>query len=35
VPGILYGGDKDPVNIELDHQDLYLNLRNEKFTRRS
>jgi large subunit ribosomal protein L25 len=31
VPGILYGGDQDPVNIELDHQDLYLNLRNEKF----
>jgi large subunit ribosomal protein L25 len=31
VPGILYGGDKDPVNIELDHQHLYLNLRNEKF----
>src|SRR5919204_1424624 len=31
VPGILYGGDKGPINIELDHQDLYLNLRNEKF----
>jgi large subunit ribosomal protein L25 len=31
VPGILYGGDKDPITIELDHQDLYLNLRNEKF----
>ena len=31
VPGILYGGDKDAVNIELDHQDLYLNLRNERF----
>jgi len=31
VPGILYGGDKGPVNIELDHQDLYLNLRNERF----
>jgi len=31
VPGILYGGDKDPVNIELDHQALYLNLRNERF----
>src|SRR5258707_5544649 len=31
VPGILYGGDKDPVNIELDHQDLFLNLRNERF----
>ena len=31
VPGILYGGDKGPVNIELDHQALYLSLRNEKF----
>jgi len=31
VPGILYGGDKDPINIELDHQDLFLNLRNERF----
>ena len=31
VPGILYGGDKNPVNIELDHQALYLNLRSEKF----
>jgi large subunit ribosomal protein L25 len=31
VPGILYGGDKDPVNIELNHQDLFLNLRNERF----
>jgi large subunit ribosomal protein L25 len=31
VPGILYGGDKDPVNIELEHQDLFLNLRNERF----
>src|SRR5438552_16656745 len=31
VPGILYGGDKDPVNLELDHQALYLNLRNERF----
>jgi large subunit ribosomal protein L25 len=31
VPGILYGGDKGPVNIELDHQALYLNLRNERF----
>ena len=31
VPGIVYGGDKGPVNIELDHQDLYLNLRDEKF----
>ncbi len=31
VPGIVYGGDKDAVNIELDHKDLYFNLRNEKF----
>jgi large subunit ribosomal protein L25 len=31
VPGILYGGNKDAVNIELDHQALYLNLRNERF----
>jgi large subunit ribosomal protein L25 len=31
VPGIVYGGEKAPVNIELDHKDLYFNLRNEKF----
>jgi len=31
VPGILYGGDKAPVSIELDHKDLLQNLRNEKF----
>jgi large subunit ribosomal protein L25 len=31
VPGIVYGGDQGPVNIELDHKDLYLNLRNERF----
>jgi large subunit ribosomal protein L25 len=31
VPGVLYGGDKNPVSLELDHKDLYLNLRNEKF----
>jgi large subunit ribosomal protein L25 len=31
VPGILYGGEKDPVSIELDHKDLLQNLRNEKF----
>ncbi|HTM60418.1 MAG TPA: 50S ribosomal protein L25/general stress protein Ctc [Burkholderiales bacterium] len=31
VPGILYGGDKGPITIELDHQDLFLNLRNERF----
>jgi len=31
VPGIVYGGDQDAVNIELDHKDLYQNLRNERF----
>jgi large subunit ribosomal protein L25 len=31
VPGIVYGGTKDAVNIELDHKDLFFNLRNEKF----
>ncbi|HEY6822977.1 MAG TPA: 50S ribosomal protein L25/general stress protein Ctc, partial [Steroidobacteraceae bacterium] len=31
VPGIVYGGDKGPTNIELNHQDLFLHLRNEKF----
>ncbi len=31
VPGIVYGGDQGAVNIELDHKDLYLNLRNERF----
>src|SRR5262245_31133078 len=31
VPGVLYGGDKTPVNLQLDHKALYLNLRNEKF----
>jgi len=31
VPAVLYGGDGKPVNLELDHKDLYLNLRNEKF----
>ena len=31
VPGIVYGGEKGAVNIELDHKDLYLNLRNERF----
>jgi large subunit ribosomal protein L25 len=31
VPGILYGGEKGAVNIVLDHQALYLNLRNERF----
>jgi large subunit ribosomal protein L25 len=31
VPGIVYGGAEGPVNIELDHKDLFQNLRNEKF----
>ncbi len=31
VPAILYGGDKEPVNLVLDHQALVLNLRNERF----
>jgi large subunit ribosomal protein L25 len=31
VPGIVYGGEQDALNIELDHKDLYLNLRNERF----
>ncbi|HZN87130.1 MAG TPA: 50S ribosomal protein L25/general stress protein Ctc [Burkholderiales bacterium] len=31
VPGIVYGGDKEAVNIELDHKELYRNLTNEKF----
>ena len=31
VPGIVYGGSKDAVNIDLDHKELYFNLRNEKF----
>jgi large subunit ribosomal protein L25 len=31
VPGIVYGGDRGAVNIELDHKELYRNLTNEKF----
>jgi large subunit ribosomal protein L25 len=31
VPGILYGGKKPAVNIELDHKALYHQLRDEKF----
>ena len=31
VPGIVYGGDRDAVNIEFDHKELYRNLTNEKF----
>ena len=31
VPGILYGGRTDPVTIELEHNALFHQLRNEKF----
>ena len=31
VPGIIYGGSKDAVTIELDHKELYQHLTNEKF----
>jgi large subunit ribosomal protein L25 len=31
VPGIVYGGSKVAVNIELDHNDLFHQLRDEKF----
>jgi large subunit ribosomal protein L25 len=31
VPGIVYGGAKGAVNIDLDHKELYRNLTNEKF----
>jgi len=31
VPGIVYGGDKAPVNIELDHKDLLKKLHTEAF----
>ncbi len=31
VPGIIYGGTEAPVNIELNHKDLFHSLRNEKF----
>jgi large subunit ribosomal protein L25 len=31
VPGILYGGDSGPVNIELDHKALFQHLANERF----
>jgi large subunit ribosomal protein L25 len=31
VPGIVYGGEKQPVNIELDHKDLLKNLHTEAF----
>ena len=31
VPGIVYGGDKAPVNLELNHKELMQNISNEKF----
>lgn len=31
VPGIVYGGNADAVNIELDHKELFFNLKNERF----
>jgi len=31
VPGIVYGGNKDAVTIELDHKELYQHLTNEAF----
>ena len=31
VPGIVYGGEAQPVNIELDHKDLLKNLHTEAF----
>lgn len=31
VPGIIYGGGKDALNIELDHNDLYHKMKQEAF----
>ncbi len=31
VPGIIYGGGKDAVSIELNHKDLFLQFRHEAF----
>ena len=31
VPGIVYGGEHAPVNVELDHKDLLMKLRTEAF----
>ena len=31
VPGILYGGDRPPVNVEFDHKDLLQKLHTEAF----
>src|SRR5436190_7616265 len=31
VPGVLYGGGKEAVAIQLDHKDLFINLKKEAF----
>ncbi len=31
VPGIVYGGDRAPINIELDHKEIHQNLMREAF----
>ena len=31
IPGIVYGGDRGPVNIELDHKEIFQHLSNEAF----
>src|SRR5690554_7547661 len=31
VPGIVYGGNAEPVSIELDHNEIYHALRKEEF----
>ena len=31
VPGILYGGGKDPVSLDLEHKSLFLQFRHEAF----
>ncbi|HAJ71483.1 MAG TPA: 50S ribosomal protein L25, partial [Methylophilaceae bacterium] len=31
VPGVVYGGEKDAINIELNHKELFLQFRHEAF----
>ena len=31
VPAVIYGGDKDPVSLTLDHDDMFHHLENEAF----
>ena len=31
IPGILYGGGKDPVSLDLEHKSLFLQFRHEAF----